>query len=126
VTKQDFVDAVAKRAGISEEEATKAVEAVLDAIGETLASQSLTWKWAKSRDPDLVMTNPATEETMEFEIKAVPSAWTRYHRDHRWAALSAAAGELLEDAEELERSHEKHAGRIEDSRRKLREIVQAT
>jgi DNA-binding protein HU-beta len=36
VTKQDFVDAVADRAGMSKSDAAKAVEAVLDTVTDTL------------------------------------------------------------------------------------------
>jgi DNA-binding protein HU-beta len=131
VTKQEFVDAVARKAGLTPEEATRAVDAVLDAITETLGrGDSVTvtgFGKFSTADADFIGVNPRTGEKVAIDVKRFPGASASGVGDDAvWLSLTDAARELLRDADDLERSHETFADRIETSRRKLREIAEAT
>jgi uncharacterized protein (DUF2267 family) len=123
VTKQEFIDSVADRAGISEEEAAKAVEAVLATVSETLREDK-SWNRVDFEDSQ-------TGEQLFFDVKSASQPWDKawkwwmHDATADWSALSEAAEDLRREAAELERSHEKHADRIEKSRQKLRDIVEA-
>jgi DNA-binding protein HU-beta len=77
VTKQDFVDAVADRAGISKREAADAVEAVLDTITDTLKNgDSVTFtgfgKFSTSHRAARMGVNPRTGERVQINATTVP------------------------------------------------------
>jgi DNA-binding protein HU-beta len=77
VTKQDFVDAVADRAGISKRDASEAVEAVLDTITDTLKSgDSVTFtgfgKFSTSARAARMGVNPRTGERVQIQATTVP------------------------------------------------------
>jgi DNA-binding protein HU-beta len=77
VTKQDFVDAVADRAGISKRDAGEAVDAVLDTITDTLkAGDSVTFtgfgKFSISQRAARMGVNPRTGERVQIQATTVP------------------------------------------------------
>jgi DNA-binding protein HU-beta len=77
VTKQDFVDAVADRAGMSKRDASDAVEAVLDTIPETLRrGDSVTFtgfgKFSTSARAARMGVNPRTGERVQIQATTVP------------------------------------------------------
>ena len=77
MTKQDFVDAVADRAGISKRDASEAVEAVLDTITDTLKSgDSVTFtgfgKFSTSARAARMGVNPRTGERVQIQATTVP------------------------------------------------------
>jgi DNA-binding protein HU-beta len=77
VTKQDFVDAVAGRAGMSKGDAAKAVEAVLDTITDTLRrGDSVTFtgfgKFSTSARAARMGVNPRTGEKVMIQATTVP------------------------------------------------------
>jgi DNA-binding protein HU-beta len=77
VTKQDFVDAVADRAGMSKREAADAVEAVLDTITDTLKrGDSVTFtgfgKFSTSHRAARMGVNPRTGERVQINATTVP------------------------------------------------------
>jgi DNA-binding protein HU-beta len=77
VTKQDFVDAVADRAGISKREAADAVEAVLDTITDTLKNgDAVTFtgfgKFSTSHRAARMGVNPRTGERVQINATTVP------------------------------------------------------
>jgi DNA-binding protein HU-beta len=77
VTKQEFVDAVADRAGISKGEAGKAVEAVLEQITDTLRrGDSVTFtgfgKFSTSARAARMGVNPRTGEKVQIAATTVP------------------------------------------------------
>jgi DNA-binding protein HU-beta len=77
VTKQDFVDAVADRAGISKRDAGEAVDAVLDTITNTLkAGDSVTFtgfgKFSISQRAARMGVNPRTGERVQIQATTVP------------------------------------------------------
>jgi DNA-binding protein HU-beta len=77
VTKQEFVDAVADRAGISKGEAGKAVDAVLDTITDTLRrGDSVTFtgfgKFSTSARAARMGVNPRTGEKVQIAATTVP------------------------------------------------------
>jgi DNA-binding protein HU-beta len=77
VTKQDFVDAVADRAGISKRDAGDAVDAVLDTITETLRrGDSVTFtgfgKFSTSARAARMGVNPRTGERVQIQATTVP------------------------------------------------------
>jgi DNA-binding protein HU-beta len=77
VTKQEFVDAVADRAGMSKSEAGKAVEAVLDTITDTLRrGDAVTFtgfgKFSTSARAARMGVNPRTGEKVQIQATTVP------------------------------------------------------
>jgi DNA-binding protein HU-beta len=77
VTKQDFVDAVADRAGISKRDAAEAVDAVLDTITDALKQgDSVTFtgfgKFSTSQRAARMGVNPRTGERVEIGATVVP------------------------------------------------------
>jgi DNA-binding protein HU-beta len=77
VTKQDFVDAVADRAGMSKRDASDAVDAVLDTITETLRrGDSVTFtgfgKFSTSARAARMGVNPRTGERVQIQATTVP------------------------------------------------------
>jgi DNA-binding protein HU-beta len=77
VTKQDFVDAVADRAGLSKRDASEAVDAVLDTITETLKrGDSVTFtgfgKFSTSARAARMGVNPRTGERVQIQATTVP------------------------------------------------------
>jgi DNA-binding protein HU-beta len=77
VTKQDFVDAVADRSGLSKRDAAEAVDAMLDTITETLRRRdSVTFtgfgKFATSARAARMGVNPRTGERQQIAATTVP------------------------------------------------------
>jgi DNA-binding protein HU-beta len=77
VTKQDFVDAVADRAGMSKREAGAAVDAVLDTITDALKRRdSITFtgfgKFSTSARAARMGVNPRTGEKVQIAATTVP------------------------------------------------------
>jgi DNA-binding protein HU-beta len=77
VTKQEFVDAVADRAGMSKRDAAEAVDAVLDAITDTLKrGDSVTFtgfgKFSTSDRAARMGVNPRTGERVQISATTVP------------------------------------------------------
>jgi DNA-binding protein HU-beta len=77
VTKQDFVDAVADKAGMSRRDAGAAVEAVLDTITATLKDgDSVTFtgfgKFSTSARASRMGVNPRTGQRVEIQATTVP------------------------------------------------------
>jgi DNA-binding protein HU-beta len=77
VTKQDFVDAVADRAGLSKRDAGVAVDAVLDTITDTLKrGDSVTFtgfgKFSTSARAARMGVNPRTGERVQIQATTVP------------------------------------------------------
>jgi DNA-binding protein HU-beta len=77
VTKQDFVDAVADRAGMSKRDAGVAVDAVLDTITDTLQrGDSVTFtgfgKFSTSARASRMGVNPRTGEKVMIPATTVP------------------------------------------------------
>ena len=77
MTKQEFVDAVADRAGISKGEAGKAVDAVLEQITDTLRrGDSVTFtgfgKFSTSARAARMGVNPRTGEKVQIAATTVP------------------------------------------------------
>ena len=77
MTKQDFVDAVADKAGLSKRDAGVAVDAVLDCITDTLRSgDSVTFtgfgKFSTSHRAARMGVNPRTGEKVQIGATTVP------------------------------------------------------
>jgi DNA-binding protein HU-beta len=77
VTKQDFVDAVADKAGLSKRDASEAVDAVLDTITSTLKNgDSVTFtgfgKFSTSHRAARMGVNPRTGERVQIQATVVP------------------------------------------------------
>ena len=77
MTKQEFVDAVADKAGISKREAGAAVDAVLDSITDALKSgDSVTFtgfgKFSTSARAARMGVNPRTGEKVHIAATTVP------------------------------------------------------
>ena len=77
MTKQDFVDAVADRAGMSKRDAGAAVDAVLDTITETLRRRdAVTFtgfgKFSTSARAARMGVNPRTGEKVQIQATTVP------------------------------------------------------
>src|SRR5918999_2087506 len=77
VTKQEFIDAVAERAGISKRDASEAVDAVLDTITDTLKrGDSVTFtgfgKFSTSARAARTGVNPRTGERVQIQATTVP------------------------------------------------------
>jgi DNA-binding protein HU-beta len=77
VTKQEFVDAVADRAGMSKRDAADAVDAVLDTISDTLQrGDSVTFtgfgKFSISQRASRMGVNPRTGERVQINATTVP------------------------------------------------------
>jgi len=77
VTKQDFVDAVADRAGISKRDAADAVDAVLDTITDALKQgDAVTFtgfgKFSTSARAARMGVNPRTGERVQINATTVP------------------------------------------------------
>jgi DNA-binding protein HU-beta len=77
VTKQEFVDAVADKAGISKRDASEAVDAVLDTITDTLKRRdSVTFtgfgKFSTSARAARMGVNPRTGERVQIQATTVP------------------------------------------------------
>jgi len=77
VTKQDFVDAVADRSGMSKSDAAKAVEAVLDTITDTLRrGDAVTFtgfgKFSTSARAARMGVNPRTGAKVMIPATTVP------------------------------------------------------
>jgi DNA-binding protein HU-beta len=77
VTKQEFVDAVADRAGISKRDASEAVDAVLDTITDTLKRRdAVTFtgfgKFSTSARAARMGVNPRTGERVQIQATTVP------------------------------------------------------
>ena len=77
MTKQDFVDAVANRAGMSKRDASAAVDAVLDTITSALRSgDSVTFtgfgKFSTSARAARMGVNPRTGEKVMIAATTVP------------------------------------------------------
>jgi DNA-binding protein HU-beta len=77
VTKQEFVDAVARKANLSKKDAGEAVEAVLDTITSTLQSgDTVTFtgfgKFHTTRRAERQGVNPRTGEKVTIRAATVP------------------------------------------------------
>jgi DNA-binding protein HU-beta len=77
VTKQEFVDAVADRAGMSKRDAGDAVDAMLDTITDTLKrGDSVTFtgfgKFSTSARAARMGVNPRTGERVQIQATTVP------------------------------------------------------
>lgn len=77
MTKQEFVDAVAERAGMSKSEAAKAVDAVLDTVTEALRrGDSITFtgfgKFSTSARAARMGVNPRTGAKVMIPATTVP------------------------------------------------------
>jgi DNA-binding protein HU-beta len=77
VTKQDFVDAVAAKAGMSKRDAGVAVDAVLDCITDTLKrGDAVTFtgfgKFSTSNRAARMGVNPRTGEKVQIAATTVP------------------------------------------------------
>jgi DNA-binding protein HU-beta len=77
VTKQDFVDAVADKAGLSKRDAATAVDAVLDTITSTLRQgDSVTFtgfgKFSTSARAARMGVNPRTGQRVQIAATTVP------------------------------------------------------
>jgi DNA-binding protein HU-beta len=77
VTKQEFVDAVADRSGLSKRDASEAVDAVLDTITDTLKrGDSVTFtgfgKFSSSARAARMGVNPRTGERVQIQATTVP------------------------------------------------------
>ena len=77
MTKQDFVDAVADRAGISKRDASEAVDAVLETITDTLKKgDAVTFtgfgKFSTSARAARMGVNPRTGERVQIQATTVP------------------------------------------------------
>ena len=77
MTKQDFVDAVADRAGMSKRDAGAAVDAVLDTITDTLRrGDAVTFtgfgKFSTSARAARQGVNPRTGERVQIQATTVP------------------------------------------------------
>jgi len=77
VTKQEFVDAVARKANLSKKDAGEAVEAVLDTItGALMAGDSVTFtgfgKFHTTRRAERQGVNPRTGEKVTIKAATVP------------------------------------------------------
>lgn len=77
MTKQEFVDKVADRAGLSRRDAASAVDAVLDAISDALKSRdSINFtgfgKFATSDRKARMGVNPRTGEKVQIAASTVP------------------------------------------------------
>ena len=77
MTKQDFVDAVADRAGMSKRDAGDAVDAMLDTITDTLKRRdSVTFtgfgKFSTSARAARMGVNPRTGERVQIQATTVP------------------------------------------------------
>ena len=77
MTKQEFVDAVAGRAGMSKSEAAKAVDAVLDTVTDTLRRRdAVTFtgfgKFSTSARAARMGVNPRTGEKVMIQATTVP------------------------------------------------------
>jgi DNA-binding protein HU-beta len=77
VTKQEFVDAVAERAGISKRDAGDAVDAMLDTLTDTLKrGDSVTFtgfgKFSSSARAARMGVNPRTGERVQIQATTVP------------------------------------------------------
>lgn len=77
MTKQDFVDAVADKAGMSKRDAGAAVDAVLDTITSTLQKgDSVTFtgfgKFSTSARAARMGVNPRTGERVQIQATTVP------------------------------------------------------
>ena len=77
MTKQDFVDAVASKSGLSKRDAGVAVDAVLDCITDTLKSgDSVTFtgfgKFSTSARAARMGVNPRTGERVNIAATTVP------------------------------------------------------
>ena len=77
MTKQEFVDAVADRAGISKRDAGEAVDAVLDTITDALKrGDSVTFtgfgKFSSSARASRMGVNPRTGERVQIQATTVP------------------------------------------------------
>ncbi len=77
MTKQEFVDAVAERAGISKRDAGEAVDAMLDTLTDTLKrGDSVTFtgfgKFSSSARAARMGVNPRTGERVQIQATTVP------------------------------------------------------
>ena len=77
MTKQEFVDAVADRAGLSKRDASEAVDAVLDTITDTLKRRdAVTFtgfgKFSCSDRAARMGVNPRTGERVQIQATTVP------------------------------------------------------
>jgi DNA-binding protein HU-beta len=77
VTKQEFVDAVAHKTGMTKKDAGDAVEAVLDVItGALQAGDTITFtgfgKFSTSRRAERMGVNPRTGEKVHIAATTVP------------------------------------------------------
>jgi DNA-binding protein HU-beta len=77
VTKQEFVDAVADRAGMSKRDAGDAVDAMLDTVTDTLKrGDSVTFtgfgKFSTSARAARMGVNPRTGERVQIQATTVP------------------------------------------------------
>ena len=77
MTKQEFVDAVAERAGISKRDAGDAVDAMLDTLTDTLKrGDSVTFtgfgKFSSSARAARMGVNPRTGERVQIQATTVP------------------------------------------------------
>ena len=77
MTKQDFVDAVADRSGLSKRDAATAVDAVLDCITDALSKRdSVTFtgfgKFSTSDRAARMGVNPRTGEKVQIQATTVP------------------------------------------------------
>ena len=132
MTKQEFVDAVASRANLSRRDASAAVDAVLGTVTDTLKrGDSITFtgfgKFSTSERAARVGVKPGNPgQKVQIPAATVPKFSAASQLSRRASSLSKAANELRDEAEQLGRSHGRYRARIDDSRRKLREIAEAS
>ena len=98
MTKQEFVDAVAAKAGISKSDAAKVVDAVLDTITATLSrGDSVTFtgfgKFSTSRRAARMGVNPRTGARVSIPATTVPkfSAGSRLKQAAYYSPLGGAS-----------------------------------
>jgi len=97
VTRQEFVDRVAAKSGLSRRDASKAVDAFLDSVTEAL-----------KRGDSVAFTGFGKFSTAQRASRM---------------GLREAAAELREEAEELGRDHKTFRESIERSQQTLKEIA---
>ena len=130
MTTEELVERVAQMSGLDHADAEKAVLAVLEQIADTLGRDDTvtftgfgTLRPARSGErhgPDVLIGSDSGDTTLAFEVKGtVPKDEVEL-----WSFLSRASADLLDEADELGRSHEEFEGQIKRSRRKLREIAE--
>lgn len=122
MTKQEFVGRVARKSGLSQREASKAVDAFLDSITEAVKggdSVSFTGfgKFSAGRRDARSGVNPRNPGQKVYIPEAMVPKFTA------GGSLKQAVRGLREEAAELERHSEKTSAEIDEARRELRKIA---